>query len=184
MGSLISREERVEREPQLFSIVADSYRSRSSSSHTPTTVIPGVSSVAQSFRNPWRPWYNDHIGNNPPPRRSPEPGSSRHVLIDLSSEEDVGDVVEGRVSFNIKEHLYLLRHIFVGRCPECIYYFVVKYQECTEYTYPEIINHVHLPKVVRFFDSTPNIGFGHKSHGIVRNYAKNADEFFGSLNKM
>lgn len=90
------------------------------------------------------------------------------------------DVVEGHTSFNLREHLFLHRDLFLGQCPPCVYIFIVRYKATSLQSYPEICTRDSLRRIILFFQSCNDIKFSHKSH---KNYKENhkaetAEQFF------
>lgn len=141
------------------------------------------SHVAQAFRNPWRPWFNTIEPiiipeNSRDSAQEPKPSTSTNNLR-------VRDVVEGRVSFNLKEHLFLFKDLFRGRCPVCYYDFIVEYQACTQLSFPVICSRPHLQRVIRFKDSIADSCFKHKSHFNIKDRQKctTAEQFFSCAGK-
>jgi len=129
-----------------------------SNSGTPKLVL-----LSKLFRHPWRPYFDTHDDYAP--------------LLNPSTSSDV---VEGRVSFNLKEHLFLLKKYFKGKCPPCFLKFVVDYQICSQYCYAEICSREHLPRVTYFFESsksTCSYPFFHRKPEEREN-ATTAEDFF------
>lgn len=167
-----------------------------------------LSLVAKQYASSgfWRPWNNAISGNQinnirvnqeyipPGDRRNdiesnqdqvlegPVDNNQGHIVVEI---EDGEDIVEGRTSFNLKEHLFNLRYLFTGHCPPCILKIVINYQLTSQYSFAEICTEDHLRRLITFFVLTTDVCFLHKhKHGRMlgrTRRAQNATDFFAEI---